>query len=71
MGDEAFQISLPPYMCICSVVNAKNMKIYVPSMLDQEEEQFLPSVDDLAPNAQEELIEDTILQKRFRTKIQR
>jgi hypothetical protein len=33
-------------------------------MLDQEEEQVLPSIEDLAPDAQEELEEDTILQKK-------
>jgi hypothetical protein len=34
-----------------------NIKLYEPSMLDH----FLPSIDDLAPDSQEELVEDTIL----------
>jgi hypothetical protein len=54
-------------MHIYSVVNVENLKLYEPSMLDQEEEQVLPSVEDLAPDAQAELTEDTILQKRSRT----
>jgi len=36
-------------------------------MLDQEEEHVLPSMDDLPPDAQEELKEDIVLQKRSRT----
>jgi hypothetical protein len=42
-------------------MNLENLKIYDPSMLDQEEEQVLLSIEDLAPYAQEELAEDTIL----------
>jgi len=53
-------------MHIYSVVNLENLKLYEPSMFDQEEEQVLPSVEDLAPDAQAELTEDTILQKRSR-----
>jgi hypothetical protein len=44
---------------IYAVVNVDNIKCYDPSMLDQEEEQVLPSIEDLAPNVQEELEEDT------------
>jgi hypothetical protein len=67
VGDNAYRLSLPPYMHIYSVVNVENLKLYEPSMLDQEEEQVLPSVEDLAPDAQAELTEDTVLQKRSRT----
>jgi hypothetical protein len=42
-------------------VNVENLKLYNPSMLDQEEEQVLPSIEYLAPDAQEELEYDTIL----------
>jgi hypothetical protein len=49
-------------MHIYLVVNVENMKLYEPSMLDQEtEEQVLPTIEDLAPEAQAELVEDTIL----------
>jgi hypothetical protein len=48
-------------------VNVENLKLYEPSMLDQEEEQVLSSIEDLAPDAQAELVEDTVLQKQSRT----
>lgn len=54
-------------MCIYSIVNVENLKLYEPSMLDQEEEQVLPFVEDLAPNSQAKLIEDAVLKKRNRT----
>ena len=44
----------------------ENLKLYDPSMLDQEEEEVLPSIEELAPDAQEELVEDTVLHKRSR-----
>ena len=50
-------------------VNVENLKLYEPSMLDQEEEQVLSSMEDLARDAQAKLTEDTILQKRLRTTI--
>lgn len=53
MGDNAYRLNLPLYMCIYSVVNVKNLKLYEPSMLDQEiDEQVLPSIKDLAEKAQ-------------------
>ena len=48
-------------------MNVENLKLYDPSMLDQEEEQVLSSIEDLALDAQAELVEDTNLQKHFRT----
>ena len=60
----------PPYMCIYSVVNVKNLKLYEPSMLDQDEEHVLPSIEDLAPYAQEKLEKYTVLQKSSKTTIQ-
>jgi hypothetical protein len=36
VGDNAYRPNLPPYMCIYAIVNVKNLKIYEPSMLDQE-----------------------------------
>jgi len=39
-------------MCIYSVVIVENLKLYELSMLDQEEEKVLPSVEYLAPDAQ-------------------
>ena len=34
VGDNAKGLSLSPYMCIYSVVNVENLKLYNPSMLD-------------------------------------
>ena len=49
-------------MHIYLVVNVENLKLYEPSMLDQETEvQVLPTIEDLAPEAQAKLAEDTVL----------
>jgi len=37
------------------VVNVENLKLYEPSLLDQEDEKLLPFVNDLATNAHVEL----------------
>jgi hypothetical protein len=37
VGDNFYRLSLPPYMHIYSVVNVENLKLYEPSMLDEEE----------------------------------
>lgn len=42
-------------------------RFYEPSILDQEEEQVLPFVEDLEPNSHVELTKDTILQNRSKT----
>jgi hypothetical protein len=54
-------------MNIYLVVNVENLKLYDPSMLDQGEERVLPSVEDLAPDAQIELVEELVLQKQSGT----
>jgi hypothetical protein len=54
VGDNAYKLNLPPYMHIYSVVNVENLKLYEPSMLDQEE-QVLPTKEGIAPDAQAEL----------------
>jgi hypothetical protein len=43
VGDNSYRLSLPPYMCIYSVVNVENMKLYEPSMLDQETKEQGPT----------------------------
>ncbi|CAL2256728.1 unnamed protein product [Prunus armeniaca] len=49
IGDNAFQLELPPYMHMYSVINVENLKLFEPSLLDDdpEEDTRLPSVDDL------------------------
>jgi hypothetical protein len=61
VGNNAYILSLPTYMHIYSVVNVENLKLYEPSMLDQEEEQVQPSIEDLAPDAQIELTKHIVL----------
>ena len=65
VGDNTYKLILPPYIHIYSVVNVDNLKLYEPSMLDQEEEHVLPFGEDLALDAQVELTQHTVFQKRF------
>ena len=51
VGGDAYRLSIPPYMHIYSVVNVENLKQYEPSMLDQEKEQVIPTIEDLALDA--------------------
>jgi hypothetical protein len=51
VGDNTYRLILPPHMHIYSIVNVENLKLYEPLMLDQEEEQVIPSIKELAPNA--------------------
>jgi hypothetical protein len=55
-------------MHIYIVVNVENLKLYEPSMLDQETgEQVLPTIEKLALEVQVDLVEYMVLQKKFRT----
>ena len=56
-------------MRIYSVVNVENLKLYEPSMLDQEEEHVLHSIKDLALDDLEKLVEDMVLQNSSRNTI--
>jgi len=51
VGDNSYRLILPPYICIYLVANVENLKLYEPSMLDQEEEHVLAFVEDLALDA--------------------
>jgi hypothetical protein len=65
VNENAFRLKLPPYMQINLVVNVEYLKLFEPSMYDEEEEhQVLPTVEDLAPHGLEELKEDTFLQHK-------
>jgi len=57
VGENAFQMDLPPYMGIYSVANLENLKLFEPSMLDEDEEAgaILPSIEDLVPDVQAKL----------------
>ena len=62
IGENAFRLDLPAYMHIYSVVNAENLRLFEPSLIEDPEEQSqLPFVDDLLPKFLNELQEDTVL----------
>ena len=65
VGNNAFQLDLPPYMKIYSIVNVDTLKLYEPLMLmDQEEGVHVPYVDDFAHEYHDELHKDIILDRR-------
>jgi hypothetical protein len=65
IGSNAFQLELPPYMQIYSVVNVENLRLYEPPMIeDQGENVQIPSIEDFAPEYMNELQDDTILEKK-------
>jgi hypothetical protein len=61
VGDNSYKLILPPYMCIYSVVNVENIKLYEPSMLIKS---YL-TIEDLAPDSQEELAKDTVFRRNL------
>ena len=55
-------------MHIYSIVNAKNLRLFGPSLIEDPEEQSqLPSIDDLLPEYLNELQEDTVLDRKVST----
>ena len=68
IGDNAFQLELPPYMHMYSVINAENLKLFEPSLLDDDpdEDIRLPSVDDLKIELEDPLLKDCILEQEVR-----
>ena len=55
-------------MHIYSVINAENLSLYEPSLIEDPKEQIkLPSIDDLLPECLNELQEDTVLDRKVRT----
>jgi len=67
VDDNAYKFNLPPYMHIYSIANVENLKLYGPSILDQENEQILPTIEEVTPKFQEELEEDTFFHKNHKT----
>ena len=58
-GANAFQLGLPPYMSMYSVVNAEKLKLFEPSMLDEDEEHplILPPMEDLDSIVERKVVE--------------
>ena len=68
VGNNAFQLDLPSYMQMYSVVNVENLRLYEPPLIvDSETDVQLPSIEDFSPEFLDELKEDTILDRRTRT----
>ena len=53
---NAFRLNFPPYMNIYLVVNFDKLKLYEPPMImDQEENDQIPTIDDFSPKCMTEL----------------
>ena len=65
-GDNAFQLDLPPYMQIYSVVNAEYLKLFEPSLLDgnAEGEVVLPTIEELSLEEEKPLEEDCLVESK-------
>jgi hypothetical protein len=65
-GDNAFQLELPPYMQLYSVVNVEHLKNFEPSMLDEDEEAIilLPQMEELELVKELHLETDTIVETK-------
>ena len=67
VGNNAFQLYLPSYMKMYSVVNVENLRLYEPNLIDDHGNDVqLPSIEDFSPEFLDELKEDTILNRRTR-----
>jgi hypothetical protein len=54
-------------MSIYSLVNAEKLELYEPSMLDDEEEKVLSTIEDLAQYSQVDLVEETFFHRNYKT----
>lgn len=63
VSENAFKLDLPAYMQIYSVINVKNLKLFKPTMITEEDanKQVLPSIEDLSTGTMVELGEDSVL----------
>ena len=67
IGENVFRLDLPAYMHIYLIVNADNVRLFEPSLIEDPKEQSqLPSIDDLLPEYLNELQEDTVLDRKVR-----
>jgi hypothetical protein len=56
IGTNAFQLELPPYMKIYSVVNVENLRLYEPPTIeDQGENVHIPTIEYFSPEYMNEL----------------
>ena len=67
VGNNAFELDLPSYMKMYSVVNVENLCLYEPPLIiDQGSDVQLPSTEYFSPDFLDELKEDKILDRRTR-----
>ena len=67
VGNNEFQLDLPSYMQMYSVVNVENLRLYEPPLInDQGSDVQLTSIEYFSPEFLDELKEDTILDRRTR-----
>ncbi|CAL8137527.1 unnamed protein product [Prunus armeniaca] len=67
IGENAFRLELPPYMQMYSVINAKYLKPFKPSLLDDDEDvkdSRLPPLDNLWFEREDLLTADCNLEKK-------
>ena len=65
VGNNPFQLDLPSYMQMYSVVNVENLRLYEPPLIDDSENHVqLPSIEYFLPEFLDELREDAILDRR-------
>jgi len=68
IGENAFHFDIPAYMHIYSVVDAKNLRLFEPSLIeDPKEKSQLLSINDLLLEYLNELQEGTVLDRKVRT----
>ena len=68
VGNNAFQLDLPSYMQMYSVVNVENLRLYEPPLIvDYESEIQLPFIEHFSPEFLDEWKEDAILDRRTYT----
>ena len=60
--NNAFQLDLPSYMQMYSIVNVENLHLYEPPLMDDQGSDIqLPSIEYFSPEFLDELKEDSIL----------
>ncbi|GKE35817.1 hypothetical protein Tco_1455139, partial [Tanacetum coccineum] len=64
IGENACKLELLAYLELYSVVNVDKLKLFEPSMLDDELGESLPSVNDLVTEQDAVLAEDTIVERK-------
>jgi len=65
VGDNKFQLDMPPYMQIYSIVNVENLKLYEPTLVVQDTCIMLPIYEYLALEHMSIFSKDAVLEKKI------